>query len=111
MSTGVEGNSKWNTLESFPFKRFSQQCVISNDEFVVASSNNNIISDDCNGDGIYKFNIHKNKWIKIFDYDSNFKCIILSATYDNKHKLLYCCDYPSKLLTFDLNTKSEVTSM
>eukprot|EP01084_Bolivina_argentea_P102116 182985_1 len=103
MSTGVEGNSKWNTLESFPFKHFLQPCVVNNQEFMVASL--------INGDGIYKFNTHKNQWIKIFDYDSNFKCIILSATYDNKHKLLYCCDYPSKLLTFDLNTKSEVTSM
>eukprot|EP01084_Bolivina_argentea_P052520 96478_1 len=110
MSTEPERNSKWNKLVSFPFTIFSQPLIVNNDEFVVAAAS---IAFYCDGDGIYKFNIHKNEWKKIFYYDSNFQCESYSATYNNKHKLLHICDrhrWPCKMLTFDLKTKSKVTS-
>eukprot|EP01084_Bolivina_argentea_P289214 496582_1 len=109
MTTEVEGNSKWDMLQSFPFTYLTQAFVINNDEFIIASKK--IYNNNYSGDGIYKFNIHKNKWIRIFDYDSDLQCTIASAAYDNKHKLLYCCDYPSTMLIFDLKTKSKVTTI
>eukprot|EP01084_Bolivina_argentea_P236344 397419_1 len=109
MSTQTENKSKWNTVKSFPSADVGQPFVVNNDEFIVASSN---IS-HCNGDGIiYKFNIQKKQWIKIFDYDTHFHCIVYSAAYDNKHKLLQICDintHPAKMVTFNLKTKNKVT--
>eukprot|EP01084_Bolivina_argentea_P071047 129213_1 len=108
MSTQTENKSKWNTLKSFPHIYFSLPFVINNNEFMVAATASNLF--DCDGDGIYKFNIHKNEWTKIFDYDKYFKCDSYSAAYDNKHKLLYICSIsPPKMLSFDLQT-SKVTT-
>eukprot|EP01084_Bolivina_argentea_P292671 503208_1 len=95
---------QWKKLSSFPFIKFSQPLTINNDEFVVAASKRQHI-----GDGIYKFNIHKKRWMKIFHYDKNFNCGTYSAAYNNKHKLLYICDtltYPRQMLTFDLQTST-----
>eukprot|EP01084_Bolivina_argentea_P181002 312661_1 len=108
MATECEGNLDWNILQSFPFEYFSQPFVINNDKLTVAASKT-YFSD---GDGIYKFNIHKNKWIKIFNYDQNVKCNPYSAVYDNERKLLYVSDLNlSKMSTFDLKTKNKVISM
>eukprot|EP01084_Bolivina_argentea_P072619 131857_1 len=105
----------WKELITIPIKGtvlISVPVSINNDEFMVALSKNDHFS---NGDGIYKFNINKNKWIKIFDYDEKFMCNIWSSAYDNDNKLLYVCDpshsqsYTSRILIFDLNTKTKVT--
>eukprot|EP01084_Bolivina_argentea_P275051 468975_1 len=99
MSTESKRNAKWNKLFSLPVTRFSQPFMISNDEFMVASST------DFNG--IYKFNTQQNEWTKTFDYDKNFNCVTYSAAYDYKHKLLYTCDiydWWCKMSTFDLKT-------
>eukprot|EP01084_Bolivina_argentea_P245821 411484_1 len=109
MSTQTANKSKWNTSVSFPFKCFSQPCMINNDEFILAASK----TISSKGDGIYKFDTHKNEWIKIFDYDENFTCDIISAAYDNKQKLLHVGHYdnPSTMFTFDLQTKTKMPSM
>eukprot|EP01084_Bolivina_argentea_P012663 23699_1 len=108
----------WMELITIPTEGRVQISVpvwINNDEFMVALSKNYSSSEwlHSNGDGIYKFNITKNKWIKIFDYDEKFMCDIWSSAYDNDNKLLYVCDpsqnYPSRILIFDLNTKTKVT--
>eukprot|EP01084_Bolivina_argentea_P095512 171702_1 len=97
MSTQPERNSQWNTLQLFPFRFLHKPCMINNHEFMIAAQTN------YDGDGIYKFNIHKNQWIKIFNYDDNFKCTIHSTAFDNKNKLLYVSD-SSRILVFDLKT-------
>ncbi len=84
-STEIESN-KWIELTSFPFANVSQQFLINNNEFLAAVS---IKNKNVNGDGVYKFNTIKNEWIKIFDYDNDFECIVNSAAYDLEHKLLY----------------------
>eukprot|EP01084_Bolivina_argentea_P015583 29202_1 len=108
MSTEPERNQEWNKSSSFPLRSFlSQPFMVNNDEFVVVPSK----ASTYNGDGIYKFNIHKNEWIKIFCYHTNFECYTHSAVYDNEHKLLHCNvgDYPAKMVTFDLKTKDKIT--
>eukprot|EP01084_Bolivina_argentea_P194059 332922_1 len=108
MSTRTESKSKWNKLKSFPYKYSSQPFVINNDEFMVAAYNTTY----SNGDGIYKFNIYKNEWVKIFNYDTDFRCSMRSTAYDNKNKLLYVCDtsvHPSRIVIFDLKTKNKMT--
>eukprot|EP01084_Bolivina_argentea_P015582 29201_1 len=121
MSTEPERNQEWNKSSSLPLRLLlsqpcmvdidecvllSQPCMVNNDEFVVVPSK----ASTYNGDGIYKFNIHKNEWIKIFCYDTNFKCCIGSTAYDNQHKLLHISDR-SRMVTFDLKTKNKVTSI
>eukprot|EP01084_Bolivina_argentea_P009399 17554_1 len=104
MSAEPENNLNWEELKSFPCEYVSQPFVINNDEFMAASLK----------DGIYKFSVHKNEWIKIFDYDSDFKCRIYSLAYDNKHKLLYVCDaniVTSRMVILDLKTKNKITLM
>eukprot|EP01084_Bolivina_argentea_P194058 332920_1 len=76
MSTRTESKSKWNKLKSFPYKYSSQPFVINNDEFMVAAYNTTY----SNGDGIYKFNIYKNEWVKIFYCDTNCSCYTRSTT-------------------------------
>eukprot|EP01084_Bolivina_argentea_P110363 197092_1 len=101
-------NHKWHTLLSFPNEDgLSQPFMVSNDEFVVAS--NKTCFTKGKAYGIYKFNINKNEWIKIFDYDKNFNCVIWSSAYDNINKLLYACNaahYPPKVQVFDLKNKT-----
>eukprot|EP01084_Bolivina_argentea_P015580 29197_1 len=119
MSTEPERNQEWNKSSSLPLRLLlsqpcmvdidecvllSQPCMVNNDEFVVVPSK----ASTYNGDGIYKFNIHKNEWIKIFCYDTNFKCCIGSTAYDNQHKLLHISDR-SRMVTFDLKTKDKIT--
>eukprot|EP01084_Bolivina_argentea_P267723 454552_1 len=109
MSIHSESDLKWKKLVSFPFTSPSQPFAADNDEFIVATSK----TPHSNEDGIYKFNTHKNEWIKIFDYDKNANCYIHSVAYDNTHKLLYACAksrHPLKMLTFDLQTENKVTS-
>ena len=107
MSKEIKKNIEWNKLLSFPFKRISQPHMINNDEFIIAAHKKH----GSNGDGIYKFNIHKNEWIKIFNYDNNgYKYLIIySTTYDNKNKLLYVCirtiTGAFKMIIFDLETQ------
>eukprot|EP01084_Bolivina_argentea_P072620 131863_1 len=84
----IQTDLKWNQLTSFPFRYLSQPVVTNNDEFMVAATKYNL----SNGDGIYKFNVHKNEWIKIFCYHTNFKFYTRSAVYDNEHKLLHISD-------------------
>eukprot|EP01084_Bolivina_argentea_P061863 113092_1 len=111
MSTQTENKSKWNTLKSFPYSNSCQPIVTNNDELMaVAPKQTTYYS---YGHGIYKFNKHKNEWIKIFDYDKNFKCNVYSTAYDNISKLLHICDIytnPPKMLTFNLKTRNKVTS-
>eukprot|EP01084_Bolivina_argentea_P267724 454553_1 len=109
MSIHSESDLKWKKLVSFPFTSPSQPFAADNDEFIVATSK----TPHSNEDGIYKFNTHKNEWIKIFDYDKNFKCNANSSAYDNKHKLVYICDaseYPRQMLIFDLQKRNKVPS-
>eukprot|EP01084_Bolivina_argentea_P092208 165916_1 len=94
-------NSIWKTVESMPFTHCCPPIVINNDEFMVASN--------FNGTGVYKFNIHKNKWIKIFYYNETFKCSVVSTAYDHKNKLLYAHNSPLNMVIFDLNTEHKAT--
>ncbi len=91
-------------------QNYLRQCsCINNDDFIVIPSKSYSRERE-NGDGIYKLNLRKNAWIKIFDYDDNFYCDINSLAYDIKNKLLYGCDlftYPSSITIFDLNTKNK----
>eukprot|EP01084_Bolivina_argentea_P261593 442133_1 len=104
----AETISKWKERTSFPFSISGQPFLINNREFTIATSQHKYCVPK--GDGIYKFNTYKNEWIKIFDYDENFECKhVISATYDNKNKLLYVGVYtsdnsPTKIVTFDLKT-------
>eukprot|EP01084_Bolivina_argentea_P031198 57747_1 len=112
MSTEPETNPKWNKSSSFPLRSIlSQPLFVNTDEFMVVASKGFKIGYDA--DGIYKFNIQKNEWTKIFHYDKNFKCIPYSVAYDYKHKLLYICDiykWWPRMLTFDLQTRNKETS-
>eukprot|EP01084_Bolivina_argentea_P031502 58305_1 len=106
MSIETEWNLKWNKLVSFPFTSFSQPFVTDDNEFIIAATKRYY----SNGDGIYK--LHKNEWIKIFDYDENSEWNMYSTAYDNINKLLYVSDtLASRMLLFDLKTKSKVTSI
>eukprot|EP01084_Bolivina_argentea_P304231 525358_1 len=58
MSLKHERYSQWNTLQSLLSTSFSQPFMIKNDEFMVALNQSNY----SNGNGIYKFNTHKNVW-------------------------------------------------
>eukprot|EP01084_Bolivina_argentea_P294306 506348_1 len=97
-------------LKPFPSSGSSKPVVINDNEFIVATSKNPWSK----GDGIYKFNTHKNEWTKIFNYNKTFTCTVDSVTYDNKNKLLYFgqdhttwCQHP--MFIFDLK-KNKITT-
>eukprot|EP01084_Bolivina_argentea_P294305 506346_1 len=83
-------------LNQFPSSHCSKPFVINDHEFIVATSKNRLRK----GDGIYKFNTHKNEWTKIFNYNETFTCTIESVTYDNKNKLLYFSGKPDTHMTW-----------
>ena len=92
MSESESVSLKWNQLQSFPFIRFSQPSFINDDEFVVCSWKDD---NQCQGDGIYKFNIIKSEWIKIMDYNEEFKCKPVSTVYDRDNNVIYMMDLVS----------------
>ncbi len=104
-------NTIWNELLNFPFSHFGPVTCLNDNEFIVLSQKYEQFND--NGDGIYTFNIIKNEWNKIYNYDTNisYNCFWSSA-YDNKNKILYgvSCDLKtvdndSKIFLFHLNSK------
>jgi len=112
MSKEIKRNTKWNKLLSFPFECISKPHVINSDEFIIATHQTH----HSKGDGIYKFNTHQNKWIKIFDYTNISKYKNIDSTaYDNKNKLLYACIGWMKnvfgLIIFDLKTRNTVLTI
>ena len=76
--------AKWIQLPSFPFSWFSNALLINKDEFIVAPYK----TTDDKSHGVYKFNIHKNEWIKVLDYDKNITYFAQSAAYNKTNQLL-----------------------
>lgn len=90
---------KWAKLPYFPFKYFSNPFFINDNELIVCPATN----DAYRSEGIHKFSIKHNKWIKMFNYDLNSEFVSQSAAYDKKSKQLYIWGKDNKLLQFDLN--------
>ncbi len=65
--------------------------------------------------GIYKFDINRNLWKQIYKYDKYFLCNIISASYDDKDKLLYICNVHnmrySQLITFDIQNQKKLSAI
>eukprot|EP01084_Bolivina_argentea_P075426 136743_1 len=104
MSEQPERNPKWQALTSFPFIKASQQFATNNNEFIVIASTGY-------QEAMYKYNTHKNEWMRIFTYDiyihrRNVKCRYPSAAYDNKNQLFYIGNRDSKILSWNAKTKT-----
>ena len=96
--------SSWTKMQSFPFKFFAEPLFINNEEFVVVPCN----FDGHESDGIYTFNINKNKWNKFIEVWGNFECEADSVAYDPDNRLLHV-PIRGKLLQFDLKKNKFVS--
>eukprot|EP01084_Bolivina_argentea_P075425 136738_1 len=101
----AQPNPNWKALTSFPFIKASQQFATNNNEFIVIASTDLLVNKY--EQGIYKFNIHKDQWMKLFTFDRQkaWFCGFPSAAYDSKNKLCYI-DHKSKILSWNPRTNT-----
>ena len=78
-------NSNWIHLKSSSLKNIWIDCellLVNNTEFAVVPYSSD-------ADGIYKYQINNNEWIKAVDYHKDFKSTLHGTTLDKKNQLLY----------------------
>ena len=90
--------SKWEQLATFPFQFYSSPIFINDEEFIVCPSKHS----NCEGDGIYIFNIRQKAWRKIMDYPDDFICYVTSAAFNSKTNTLFVTMADNKSL-FKIN--------
>eukprot|EP01083_Nonionella_stella_P198288 728145_1 len=108
-------SAKWKTMAKFPFFTFSAPLQINNKEIMVLPQRyHNSHYDLCAGDGVYKFNVAHNEWVKlVIDYDKETPNFFCSAIAFNKEaQTIYIWvggvgvgNEPVSLYSLNLNTK------
>ena len=105
----MSANPSWILLNRCPFKSFSKPLIVNHNEFIIVPSK----AINSRSDGIYKYNITQNRYIKIMDYPKDFICPCHDAIFNEKKQLIYVMtefggkrrqNY-GKLFEFDLNKK------
>eukprot|EP01084_Bolivina_argentea_P300847 518858_1 len=96
-------SSDWKQLKPFPFKYFDKPLLLNDNEFIIVPQSYT----GFRSDGIYKYNIDVNQWIKILRYPPDFTSSYHSICLDKENQLIYVCNVEDKILTFDLNAKKQ----
>eukprot|EP01084_Bolivina_argentea_P251776 422425_1 len=103
----LKGN--WNKLQSAPFNQFSTPLILNNNEFILVTAKwiNWKTCSTNKGDGIYKYNIQTNQWIKIFNYNEEFFCAAHGATLVTPN--IYAYSWDCRLFAINLNNNKVET--
>lgn len=92
----------WETASSFPFHSFSDPIQSNNKEFVVVAAKDPF----CSGDGVYSFNVDRNEWVKIMDYDKDSTFYCHAIAFNEKSQSIYTwIGNKASLYSFNLTTK------
>ena len=77
----------WIQLRDLPFDGVGQLCLINDDEYLIMSHKENTIKSE----GIFKYNVIKNEYIKIFDNTHEMEELAISKSigYDKQNKIIY----------------------
>eukprot|EP01084_Bolivina_argentea_P264519 448094_1 len=98
--------STWFSVSECPCRYISSALQINRSEFVVVPSTTVSLLSNTHGDGIYKYNVKQDQWIKFFEYEQGFVSTFVSAAFDEGSKLIYICNSEHELLEFNLITMS-----
>ena len=96
----------WVKLRSHPSEYLSKIFQINDTEFIIIPQNGN----KAIADGIYKYNVIYNDWIKVINYARKFETTCHSTAFDAANNKIYVINQQKKLLAVDLNT-SQITKL
>ena len=89
----------WTELKSHPYRFIAEIFQISPTEFVTIPQKGG----SAEADGIYKYNIARNDWTKIINYDDKFETTCHSTGFDKRNNIIYLCNAEKNIYEINLN--------